>query len=382
MGVFRQFVRSGYGIYSRLAETFPVDLCMCILLSVKWYARTRPPSAVRELVNMELKEALAKAGQILDEERNSPTVSYKLAVEEVAASYSGEYAVALGSLAILTSDQNLAYIRSQQPRPVQENPRLWTFKSINYNLLCALNAQVASDSRPAFAKALLRRMSQPGCGAAKLASSQPRWNGFVSELPLIAEFCIRNSATTEFLSVLPQVNPSPGEAVLLQHLEDAVALNFTIFSDAEYVQLGHCARILRDAHSLASEQSKGSLLSQSWAGKSVHTATLSRELRQLADGLLEECEKARYLYLKSSLLDGLNIEINQDKEAVQSYLRRLGFAETLARSLDEAERLYHERGSAFDLKASMGHLRSFLEGLHKSAFPLLQLKISGAVPTN
>ena len=81
-----------------------------------------------------------------------------------------------------------------------------------------------------------------------------------------------------------------------------------------------------------------------------------------ADSILEESRKARYLYLKSSLLEGLNVEINQDKDVVQSYLRALGFTETLAQSLDEAERLYQEGGSAFSLKASMGFLSRARKG--------------------
>jgi hypothetical protein len=107
---------------------------------------------------------------------------------------------------------------------------------------------------------------------------------------------------------------------------------------------------------------------------------LLHEIIDATDNVREGCRKARYLYVKSFLLEGLNLEINRDKDVVQSYLRELGFTETLAQSLDEAERLYHEGGSAFSLKASMGHLRSFLENLHGDAFPGLHAKYGGTLP--
>jgi hypothetical protein len=328
---------------------------------------------------MEPQEALAKAGQILDEERAAPTVSYEYDAQEVAAALPGDFAALARSIALLTGSQQLTMIRAQRPRPVQENPSVWTFKSVNYNLICALHAQVATNSRPAFVKGILQRMASSGCGLAKPPTSNPTWNGFVSELPLIAEFCVRNHATTTFFSVLAGIKPSPGQAVLLQHLEDMIALNFTVFTDAEYGKVELCTRGLRDGSNLQN-QNRGANDTQDWAGKSVGLRGLFYEIGKAADGVMEECRKARYFYLKSSLLDGLNIEINQDKDAVQSYLQRLGFTDTLAKCLDEAERLYREGGSAFDLKASMGHLRSFLEGLHKDAFPMLLAKFGGAAP--
>jgi len=328
---------------------------------------------------MELKKALAKAGQILDEERAAPTVSYALDAREVASKLSGEYAAVVGGLAIITEDRNLAHIRSQQPRPVQENPRWWTLKSVNYNLLCALHAQVAADSKPEFVKSvLLCRMASPACGWAPRTAYRPRWNGFVSELPLAAEFCVRNGATQTFLEVLRQIKPSPGQAVLLQHLEDMIALNFTVFSDAEYGHLTVCSRSLRELFIQQYSDSRAVRSSQMWAGKSVELAKLFYDLRLSADCILEQCRKSKYLYLKGSLLEGLNVEINQDKEAVNSYLKTLGFTPTLASSLDEVERLYRVGGSVFELKASMGHLRSFLEGLHKEILPAALARFGGA----
>ncbi len=77
---------------------------------------------------------------------------------------------------------------------------------------------------------------------------------------------------------------------------------------------------------------------------------------------------------------GFNPEVNQDKETVQTYLRNLGFSQSLTSSLDEASRLYEEGGNAFTLKASMGHLRSFLENLQKEAMPAVQTIADGEPP--
>ena len=59
--------------------------------------------------------------------------------------------------------------------------------------------------------------------------------------------------------------------------------------------------------------------------------------------------------------------MNQDKNAVVGYLQSLAFSPTLVASLEKAEELYRSAGSAFDLKSSMAHLRSFLENLHIDA---------------
>jgi hypothetical protein len=91
-------------------------------------------------------------------------------------------------------------------------------------------------------------------------------------------------------------------------------------------------------------------------------------INEIVSGIVEECQKARYFYLKNLLETGLNIEVNQDREAVQNYLQTLGFAEDLSRSLDEEERSYRDSKNEFELKTSMGHLRSFLENLHRAAF--------------
>jgi len=105
-----------------------------------------------------------------------------------------------------------------------------------------------------------------------------------------------------------------------------------------------------------------------------------RELQASGAAILEQCRKAQYLYLKGSLLEGLNLEINQDRDIVQSYLLQLGFSKDLIECLNVAEQLYRSSGTNFDLKSCIGHLRSFLENLEKEAMPGAVAKYGGNLP--
>jgi hypothetical protein len=87
------------------------------------------------------------------------------------------------------------------------------------------------------------------------------------------------------------------------------------------------------------------------------------------------------LYVKGSLLPGMNLEVNQDKSRVRTFLEKLGFTQLLIESLDEAERFYRTAASPFELKSSMGHLRSFLEQLHLQACAGVHKKLGGSLPT-
>ena len=59
-------------------------------------------------------------------------------------------------------------------------------------------------------------------------------------------------------------------------------------------------------------------------------------------------------------------------------MEKLGFPQLLIQSLDEAERLYRDDASRFELKSSMGHLRSFLEQLHLQACAAAHKRFGGS----
>jgi hypothetical protein len=97
---------------------------------------------------------------------------------------------------------------------------------------------------------------------------------------------------------------------------------------------------------------------------------------------MEACRQATFLYLKGSLLPGMNLEVNQDKSTVRTFLQKLGFDQLLIQSLDETERLYRTSTTPLDLKSCLGHLRSFLEQLHIQACAKVHTKSGGFPPLN
>lgn len=324
---------------------------------------------------MELRDAIEKANQILEEERASPTVRYTFNAEATPPDTLKPLAQLV---AAVYGPQELQRIRSVRPRSVIENPRQWVLDSTNYTLLCALRSQLPEKSQRDFVNSVLMRIvNPPGCALSN-KNVYPAWNGLISELPLVAEFCVRNGAKEGFFRVVAEANPMPGHVILLRHLEDMIALNSTVFSDSEYQQLALSVSSFR---ATAEGQHAGyySVECIRCGVYDVNTATLREEIIAAAGGIEEECRKARYLYLKASLLEGLNLEVNQDKGSVDSYLRALGFSPALIECLNRADRLYREAGDAFSLKSSMGHLRSFLERLHAEALPAVSANVAAPV---
>jgi len=311
---------------------------------------------------MELREAINKANQILDEERISPTTKY-------TPRKTGD--AALDALAIHAADGRLTRMRSRRPRKVLEDPTAFQLESANHMLLCALLSQVPEESRAAFFSAVLARVGlAPGCGQSS-TDIYPGWNGLVSELPLVAEFSLRNGAKKEFLGVLAEANPLPGHVVLLRHMEELIALSFTVFTETEYQDLDQAVSFFKlTALKQAEPYRRPGPIQLTWPGlRPIYAGPMYGELLNSCNGIKEECRKARYFYLKGSLLEGTNLEINQDRRVVESYLHALGFTKPLIECLNAAQRLHLEGASPFDLKSSMGHLRSFLEQLHAEALP-------------
>lgn len=319
---------------------------------------------------MELRKAIDKANQILDEERWNPTVQYSLRLG--AIKIDGPLGEALGVLTLAGEPRMLQNIRSQRPRQIEDNPRKWEFKSVNYDLLCALLSRVPEDSRPALRSAVVARLaSRPGYSKPK-ANIQPSWNGLVSEFPLIAEFCTRSGAKEGFFRALGEMSLGYGHAVLLRHIEDMIALNFNVLDEGDY-------RVLTTAMISAGDTARKQLeLCADETAPGAGIITFYEEIVQATEAIKEECRKAQYLYLKGALLEGLNLEVNQDKVVVESYLKGQGFTNGLIESLNYTERIYQSASSGFDFKNCMTHLRSFMAKLHAEG--LTKFHIVGTGP--
>ena len=201
-----------------------------------------------------------------------------------------------------------------------------------------------------------------------------QWRRCSSELPLVTEFVVRRRDKQLFINTLSNAALSPGLTLLLVQLEEMIALNFTLFTEDEYAQLRAAMETMKGTISHFEKQAR--------PGSTIESNTVHhvcREVPVLCASVSEGCRKAAFLYLRGSLLLGMNLEINQDKGTVRTFLEKLGFTELLIQSLDEAERLYRGAATPFDLKNSLVHLRSFLERLHVEACVAVQKKFGGSL---
>ena len=322
---------------------------------------------------MNLKEATETARLILDEERVSPTVRY------VASPPRGErdYPRAVEAQVI----QINPFYRQQHPRRVLEDASTFTFESTNHDLLSALSSQVSRADQPHFI-AFLGFGLVWGDGAAPTNhATYPKWNLHVSELPLVVEFLVRNGGKAQLFAMLENDKTKivPGHVLMLLQLEDLIAFNFTQFTDSEYLRL--TPAVLKFGNRAAEKREqydKKNIRDVRWPNAGVVSATgMCRAIEKSCAGVVGQCRKARYFYVKGNLLEGLNLEVNQDKVAVESHLHRFGFSTSLIETLNEVERLYYLQASPFDSKNALGHLRSFLENVQREAMPRIHEKYGG-----
>jgi hypothetical protein len=325
---------------------------------------------------MDINGACHRAEQIFDEERVTPTVRYEVSMDRKDVTPSQTLA------------QSFALIdgRWQQPRDVSDDPKGFVFRGTNYDLLIALLSQIPEQERPSFIRCVVLRLSW-GVGASTSKHAHfPKWNSLVSELPLAAEFLVRNEGKNELFAFLENksVKHIPGHILLLMQIEEMIALNFTLFDPLQYQRLAAALqKIGHKANKTAEDQRKRNVRERTWLGVgTINLVSMYREIARLCFAISEQCRKARYLYLKGELEEGLNIEVNQDKTAVESYIQKFGFTPSLIQALNEADSLYQLRASPFDLKSSLGHLRSFLENMQKEAMPKIHAKYGGQLPPN
>lgn len=313
-------------------------------------------------VTMTLVDVIAKAAQILDEERRYPIVSYEKVTPDP-----------LGLCPLL-----LQVERGKHPRTIHERPDEFGFRSQNYDLLSVLLDQVSEKDRPALIESMLLRCPEKSSFHHRNSNAVDQWSSSLcsSELPLVAEFAVRRGYQWRFIDTLGEACPSPGLTLLLIQLEEMIALNFTLFTNAEYDPLRIAVEKIEAVMFDIKNQVGNRTDAKSYALKSV-----SKEIIPLCASIREACRKAQFFYLKGALLTGANLEVNQDKASVNTFLKKLGFAPLLIQSLDHAELLYRDFASQFDLKSSLGHLRSFLEQLHVQACIPVHSKVGGILPT-
>jgi hypothetical protein len=338
---------------------------------------------------MDHKEFMGKASQILDEERVRPTVGYEGTITrgEAELAEASPGLIALIALKVLTRTNSLQTLRNSRPRQVREAADEYEFKSANYELLLALYSQVRIDERASFVTLLLNRIrtSKPARSLVP-AVRFPASDGCGSEIPLVTEFCIRTGHVGELSRAIAEAPESDNLLFLLLQLEETIALNFSVFSDSELEGLATALVVLRTrAHEKSYQYSRprgvpasARVPNPKYNPALAETAEL---VATVCDGLIEECQQARFWYLKGALQQKANVEINLDKSRVMEYLTSLGFSEPLVKSLNAAEQNYRATATPFELKTCLGHLRSFLEGLHQQACRPFSLQLGKMAPT-
>jgi hypothetical protein len=224
-------------------------------------------------------EAQQKASQILDAERAEPTVHYMS-----PAPFANRAAMTSSPLGQ----------RGWHPRPVSEKPGYYYLESRNYALLKSLLDELDPNQRTLFFGRLRQRLSEPNpfrvVGPDLLGSG--RTDRTNSELPLIAEFLVRFGDSAGLLSSLANAPLRPGLTRLLVHLEEMIALDYTLFSDDEYDQLESFA--LRTKSRLQ-ELSRQPRISDTL--ESNYRFHVCQEGPILCDSIADQCRKAKYLRL-------------------------------------------------------------------------------------
>jgi hypothetical protein len=219
----------------------------------------------------------------------------------------------------LIAASSLLSERGRNTRRVHENPEDFIFKSTNFDLLSVLWDQSSEQDRELLLDNLLSRISSkesyrhiPGS-----LDNAGTWRQCTSELPLVAEFLVRRKATELLIMSLRTAALNPGLTLMLAQLGDMIAFCFTLFADEEYKRLRTEIGIAKPIIA-AQTKSPGGYGIENYTARSV-----GREGPIMCDAILEASRKAQYLYVKGALLPGMNLEVNQDKATVLTFLQKL-----------------------------------------------------------
>ena len=309
---------------------------------------------------MNLHDALEKAARILEEEHAQPTLTYLYTADTWPSKYwakqfDPKYKGWMPSVAVMSF---LLEERQKRPRYVYEDPTLFAFVSTNFDLLVKIISQISEGDRESFISSLLHHVRKP-------LGKQP-----VKGSALLVEFCIRTGHLKELVAATSEPEfPTISLANMTRQIEEMIALNFNLFSDSDLVSLSSGLAHLYD---IARRQTYSAIGSRGGPMKKnphyvAGFSEAGKEIAAAIEGIREECRKARYFYLKGALQELPNLEIESDKLKVEGFLLKLGFNATMVQSLNAAESDYKSTATAFELKNCLGHLRSFLEHLHRKS---------------
>src|SRR5579859_7435055 len=206
---------------------------------------------------MDMKAMVEQAILILQEEQKRPTLKYEYVSSEWPAEmrYQATQLKSQGYGPSAAGTMALAQARDKKrPRPVRENPNDYAFESTNYGLLMTIFGQIpAGNSRLMFVRALLNfTVERAVPQLEKFKAPFPSWSGYASALPLVAEFAIRNGHLDLLIEGLNKAKlPTPSIAGMFRELEEMIAVNFDVFSDAELLAM---PAALKEVRAMAYQQ--------------------------------------------------------------------------------------------------------------------------------
>jgi len=91
------------------------------------------------------------------------------------------------------------------------------------------------------------------------------------------------------------------------------------------------------------------------------------DLRDVLGLVAKTIEKIRYLRLKRELTEGVNPEVNVDKQVLISRMEELGFRREIVEALHDLDRRLYEAGKPLDFKGCMDIARTAYEELVEDA---------------
>lgn len=333
---------------------------------------------------MDFHKALQSAGRILTEELERPTITYSDNMSDIIQP--GKPIVNIAAVLAKAKDRPyLDLLRKQRPRQVMETPSVYTFKGTNYDLLLAIFNQVDPDRRGEFVDNILKLVKQGGRVIALNGREYfPSLMGCASDLPLIAEFCVRTGYAEQLFAATNSLpTPTCGMAIMMMQIEETIALNFNLFTDSELEKIPGWLTPLRemaDSQTYSARGTRGKMVDNPHykSGKENE----GKGIVEAIDGIVAECRQAQYFYLKGALQQTVNLEIESDKARVESFLKQLGFRDEMVQALNAAESDYRSNSTAFELKNCIGHLRSVLEFTHREAASAIAVSAGENVPSD
>ena len=183
---------------------------------------------------MSFSDVRASVTQVLDAERANPTLQY-----QASALFANEAAASASAL-----EQ-----RGWHPRPVSESPGWFKLHSRNYDLLQLSYNDVVTSDRALLFEMLEGRIYEQNpfsiFGSNLLGMGELRRT--YSELPLIAEFLVRHDQENRLITAIGKASLRPGLTRLLLHVEEMIAFDYRLFTDAGYDELIRTAKTLTQA---------------------------------------------------------------------------------------------------------------------------------------